>query len=250
MKGIVLCGGLGTRLKPLTSVLNKHLLPVHLKPMCYYPLESMASMGIENVMVVVGGKSTGDILNLLKDGSEFGLKLYYAYQRGETGIAGALALAESFVGRDSCCVILGDNVFGESLLPYAETFFAQSMGARVLLKEVENPQEYGIPQFLGKTLKYIEEKPRVPQCNLAVTGAYFYDHTLFDKIRLCKPSERGELEITDVNNLYAVEGTLRHSVLKSWWGDAGSSLESLYTVTEYVRLSGANKPQNVEEPHK
>jgi glucose-1-phosphate thymidylyltransferase len=245
MKGVVLCGGLGTRLKPLTDTLNKHLLPVWSKPMVFYPLELLAEAGIVDVLMVVGGQSTGDFLKLLKDGKRFGLRsLYFVYQEGEGGIAHALSLAEPFVGNDSCCVVLGDNVMGESLAPYCKAFLnaarakvANRPGARVLLSKVPDPQNYGIPQFLGGKIKYITEKPQKPDCDLAVIGVYFYDCTVFEKIKTLKPSERKELEITDVNNLYAVEGTLQFSQLKSWWGDAGASVEALYKVSQRVANS-------------
>jgi glucose-1-phosphate thymidylyltransferase len=252
MKGIVLCGGLGTRLHPLTLTLNKHLLPVHDKPMCYYPLEMLAEAGIQDVLLVVGGQSTGDFLKLLKDGKQFGLRsLYYVYQEGEGGIAHALSLAEPFVGTDNCCVVLGDNVLGKSISPIVETFLTQReghntrLGARVLLARVLDPENYGVPTFWNNRIKYIEEKPKNPSNHFAVIGVYFYDATVFDRIRNLKPSERGELEISDVNNLYAVEGTLEASVLKGWWGDAGSSIEALYKVGELVRTEGVRKQTDV-----
>jgi glucose-1-phosphate thymidylyltransferase len=254
MKGVVLAGGLGTRLKPLTDVLNKHLLPVWNRPMVYYPLEMLATAGVQDVLLVVGGQSTGDFLKLLKDGKKFGFRsLYYVYQEGEGGIAHALSLAEPFVGDDNCCVVLGDNILGESLAPYCEAFLKQGIagvhskdssgtyikirqGARILLATVTDPENYGVPQFIGSRLKYIEEKPKHPTCNYAVIGVYFYDGTVFEKIKKLKPSDRDELEISDVNNLYAVEGRLEYSTISSWWKDAGSSIDALTSAGEQVKL--------------
>lgn len=236
MKGIVLAGGLGTRLRPLTSVTNKHLLPVYDRPMIFYPLQLLADAGIDEVMVVIGGHSTEEIVKLCKNGKEFGLKsLYYVYQEGEGGIAAALALTEKFVNREDCCVVLGDNIMlGDSLKPYLQAFkdtnertgvFGE--GAMVLATHVTDPQNYGVPtiEASGKRILYITEKPERPACSLGIIGVYMYDATVFEKIRRLAPSLRGELEITDVNNLYAQEGRLFWRKVKGTWVDAGASIQ-------------------------
>lgn len=240
MKGVVLAGGLGTRLYPLTEVINKHLLPVGTKPMIFYPLQLLADAGIDEVLLVVGGKSTAEFLQLLRDGKRFGLKtLYYAYQEGEGGIADALRLAEPFANGESICVVLGDNVIlGDSLRPYLEHY--EDRGAMVLLKDVPDPQNYGCPIMdpSGTVIKRIVEKPKAQELGLlskAVIGVYFYDTSVFDRIDLCEKSARGELEITDVNNSYAKIGWLDFADLKGWWGDAGASFEALVRVSEKVK---------------
>jgi len=242
IKGVVLAGGLGTRLRPLTDVLNKHLLPVFDQPMVFYPLQMLAAAGIKEVMLVVGGQSTGDFLKLLKNGRQFGFdSLYYAYQEGEGGIAHALSLAKSFVGDDDCCVVLGDNILGEGLSPFVKDFLDQRIdgeehgGARVLLTSVKDPRQYGVPNIsFDHRILAIEEKPSNPKTNFAVIGVYFYDNTLWSKIEKLTPSERGELEITDVNNMYAISGQLFYSVLKDWWVDAGASLHALHVASSTV----------------
>jgi glucose-1-phosphate thymidylyltransferase len=230
MRGVVLAGGLGTRLRPLTSVVNKHLLPVHDKPMLFYPLEMLAEAGIEEVMVVVGGQSTEAIMKLCKDGREFGFRrLYYVYQEGEGGIAAALALTEQFANGEDLCVVLGDNLMlGSSLKPHKKKFEDSGYGAMVLCVNVSNPQDYGVPTIDKGTsrLLYITEKPERPQCKYGVIGVYFYDDTVFEKIRTCIPSKRGELEITDVNNAYAEAGDLDWVEAKGTWVDAGSSIQA------------------------
>lgn len=241
MKGVVLAGGLGTRLLPLTKVTNKHLLPVYDRPMVYYPLQTLANAGIEEIMLVTGGNSAGDFLRLLGNGKEFGLKrLNYTYQEGEGGIADALSLAEHFADGEPVCVMLGDNIIEGNILTAARSFRQQQKGAKILLKEVKDPQRFGVPVLEGKRVVKIEEKPANPRSSYAVTGVYFYDATVFDIIKTLKPSGRGELEITDVNNAYIAAGTLTWDVLEGWWTDAGT-IESLYLANQLVSRTGANK---------
>ena len=241
LKGVVLAGGLGSRLKPCTLVTNKHLLPVYDKPMIYYPIRTLIQAGIEDILIVTGGHFAGDFLKLLKNGDSFGLKhVNYTYQEGEGGIAAALSLAEYFVGNDSMCVILGDNIIEGNIKEAASAYQAQGKGAKVLLKEVEDAERFGVVELEGDKIKRIIEKPKQPPSNLAVTGIYFYDHTVFNFIKDLKPSDRGELEITDVNNMYLQKGELTFDVLKGWWTDAGT-FESLRRATNLVAESGANK---------
>lgn len=241
MKGVVLAGGLGTRLLPLTKVTNKHLLPVYNRPMIYYPLQTLANAGIQEIMLVTGGNSAGDFLKLLGNGKEFGLKrLNYTYQEGEGGIAEALGLAEHFADGEPVCVMLGDNIIEGNILAAAHSFRQQLKGAKILLKEVKDPQRFGVPVLEGKRVIKIEEKPVNPQSSYAVTGVYFYDASVFDIIKTLKPSGRGELEITDVNNAYIAAGTLTWDVLEGWWTDAGT-IESLYLANQLVSRTGANK---------
>lgn len=241
MRGIVLAGGLGTRLLPLTKVTNKHLLPVYNRPMIYYPLQTLANAGIQEIMLVTGGNSAGDFLRLLGNGKEFGLKrLNYTYQEGEGGIAEALGLAEHFADGEPVCVMLGDNIIEGNILAAAHSFRQQRKGAKILLKEVKDPQRFGVPVLEGKHVIKIEEKPVNPQSTYAVTGVYFYDASVFDIIKTLKPSGRGELEITDVNNAYIAAGTLTWDVLEGWWTDAGT-IESLYLANQLVSRTGANK---------
>lgn len=223
MKGIVLAGGLGTRLYPLTKVTNKHLLPVYNKPMIYYPIQTLVDAGIKDILIVTGGNSAGDFLKLLGNGKEFGLShLSFVYQEGEGGIADALSLAEHFCDNDKMVVILGDNIIEKSIKKEVEIFEKQEKGARILLKEVENPERFGVAEIKdGKVIRIIE-KPKIPPSNLAVTGIYMYDRQVFDIIRTLKPSERGELEITDVNNRYLEIGQLTYGILDGWWTDAGT----------------------------
>ncbi|RPJ55060.1 MAG: spore coat protein [Acidobacteria bacterium] len=235
MKGVILAGGLGTRLRPLTNVTNKHLLPVYNKPMIYYPLETLINAGVTEIMVVTGGNNAGDFLRLLRNGKDFGLTdLRYAYQDGEGGIAHALALAESFVDDDLLCVVLGDNIIEDSIRPYVERFKQQGRGAKILLKEVPDPERFGVAE-LGPngTVVRIIEKPAVPPSSFAVTGLYMYDPRVFEIIRTLKPSGRGELEITDVNNRYIKEGSMTYDILEGWWTDAGT-IESLLRATNLV----------------
>lgn len=238
MKGIVLAGGLGTRLRPLTSVTNKHLLPVFDRPMIFWPLEMLAEAGIDEVMIVIGGHSTEEIVKLCQNGRQWGFKsLYYAYQEGEGGIAAALALTKNFVGQDTCCVVLGDNIMlGDSLRPYMKTFLAGHERAMVLAAEVSDPQNYGVPtiEASSKRILFITEKPEVPQSKFGIIGVYFYDDSVFDKIRMCSPSQRGELEITEVNNKYAEERDLAWMKVAGRWLDAGSSIEAWLGVGRAV----------------
>ncbi|HLZ34348.1 MAG TPA: sugar phosphate nucleotidyltransferase [Nitrospira sp.] len=246
MRGVVLAGGLGTRLLPLTKVTNKHLLPVYDRPMIYYPLQTLANAGIDEVMLVTGGNSAGDFLRLLGNGKEFGLKrLNYTYQEGEGGIADALRLAEHFADGEPVCVMLGDNIIEGNIVAAARSFRQQQKGAKILLKEVKDPQRFGVPVLEGRHVVKIEEKPANPRSSYAVTGMYFYDATVFDIIKTLKPSGRGELEITDVNNAYIAAGTLTWDVLEGWWTDAGT-IESLYLANQLVSRTGANKMGGVE----
>jgi len=228
MKGIILAGGLGTRLLPLTKITNKHLLPVYNKPMIYYPMRTLVDAGIEEIMIVTGGPHAGDFLRLLGNGKEFGLAdLHYTYQEGEGGIADALRLTEHFVDGEDVCVILGDNIIAESIKEYVDHFlFRQKSGAKVLLKEVVDPGRFGVAEVKDGKVISIEEKPKEPKSNYAVTGIYMYDYSVYDIIRTLKPSDRGELEITDVNNYYLKKGNLTYSILSGWWTDAGT-FESL-----------------------
>ena len=223
LKGIVLAGGLGKRLGPLTKITNKRLLPVYDRPMVYYPIACLADAGIRDILVVTGGNHAGEFLRLLGDGKHFGLThLNYAYQEGEGGIAQALGLARHFAHRSRIVVALGDNIFENSLRPYVEHFRRQSSGARVLLKKVPDPERFGVAELKDKRIHSIVEKPRNPKTDLAVTGVYMYDENVFDIIKTLKPSARGELEITDVNNAYIRRGTLEYDVLKGWWTDSGT----------------------------
>jgi glucose-1-phosphate thymidylyltransferase len=234
MKGVILAGGLGTRLRPLTKITNKHLLPVYDKPMIYYPLETLVRAGIKDIMIVTGGNSAGDFLRLLGNGAEFGLKdIYYTYQEGEGGIADALRLCEHFAEGQRIVVILGDNIIEDDITPYVRAFAEQDSGARILLKEVDDPERFGVAELDGDRIVSIEEKPRAPKSRYAVTGIYMYDRRVFDFIRKLKPSDRNELEITDVNNAYLREGDLYYDILRGWWTDAGT-FESLYRATQLV----------------
>lgn len=223
MKGVVLAGGLGTRLLPMTRVTNKHLLPVYDRPMIYYPLQQLAAAGIDDILVVTGGDHAGDFLKLLRNGQDFGLKhLRYAYQDGEGGIAQALGLAEHFAAGDPIVVLLGDNIFQDSLAEAVADFGRAPEGAMLLLKSVDDPERFGVATVEGDQVINIVEKPDAPESSLAVTGCYMYDPRVFDIVRGLKPSGRGELEITDVNNRYIEWGALRHRELSGWWTDAGT----------------------------
>ncbi|MBK9384487.1 MAG: NTP transferase domain-containing protein [Planctomycetes bacterium] len=242
MKGVILAGGLGTRLRPLTSITNKHLLPVYDKPMIYYPIESMVVAGIDEIMIVTGGNYAGDFLRLLKNGKDFGLKkLSYAYQEGEGGIADALSLAEGFAEGEKICVVLGDNIIEKNFAKAAADFRAQSVGAKILLKEVHDPQRFGVAELDGKKVVRIIEKPQRPPSNLAVIGIYMYDQHVFEIIKTLVPSDRGELEITDVNNAYIKKGQMTYEVLDGWWTDAGT-FSSLHRAASLVEKGGANLP--------
>ena len=228
MKGVVLAGGLGTRLYPLTKVTNKHLLPVYNKPMVYYPIEALARAGVQEVLLVTGGNNAGDFLPLLGRGEEFGLKsLSYAYQQGHGGIAAALALAEEFADGERLMVILGDNIIERNIRAQAEAFARQPAGCRILLKEVDDPKRFGCPVFEDERIVRIEEKPAEPKSPYAVIGIYMYDAEVFRIIQTLRPSARGELEITDVHNCYLRQDTLTFGVLEGWWTDAGSSFDAL-----------------------
>ncbi len=228
MKGVVLAGGLGTRLHPLTRVTNKHLLPIYDRPMIYYPLQTLIEAGIDDIMLVTGGSSAGDFLRLLGNGSELGLRhLNYTYQEGEGGIADALRLAEYFADGQPICVVLGDNIVESSIKEAARKFRHQGTGAKILLKEVTDPERFGVPVFEGEKILRIEEKPARPASRYAVTGIYFYDATVFEITKTLKPSARGELEITDVNNAYIARGEMTWEVMEGWWTDAGT-FESLH----------------------
>jgi len=235
MKGIVLAGGIGKRLEPLTRITNKHLLPIYNKPMIYFPIETLVEAGITEIMVVTGGNHAGEFLRLLGNGAEFGLRhLNYAYQRGEGGIAEALGLAEHFAEGDRVVVVLGDNIVEKSIRPYVERFAAQGQGARLLLKEVEDPWRFGVAELRDGQVVFIEEKPKDPKSNFVVTGIYMYDAKVFEVIKTLKPSVRGELEITDVNNTYIRMGQMAYDILDGWWTDAGLP-ETLYRATTLVR---------------
>jgi len=241
MKGVVLAGGKGTRLYPLTRVTNKHLLPVFERPMIYYPIQTLVDAGVRDVIVVTGGQNSGDFLRLLSNGKDFDLhRIHYTYQEGEGGIADALRLAEPFVEGEKICVVLGDNIIENNIISAAKAFENQTKGAHILLKEVNDPKRFGCPELSAGRILRIEEKPKAPKSNFAVTGIYFYDATVFEKIGRTRPSARNELEITDVNNMYLEEDTLTHSVLDGWWTDAGT-FESLLKATNLVAETGANK---------
>jgi glucose-1-phosphate thymidylyltransferase len=241
MKGIVLAGGLGTRLLPLTRITNKHCLPVFDRPMVFYPLQALINAGIRDILLVTGGPHAGDFLRLLGNGQEFGLThLNYAYQEGEGGIAAALALAEHFAEGDRICVILGDNLIEGSIAQAVARFRRQPRGARIVLKDVPDAERFGVVELRGGKVVGIEEKPARPKSRYAVTGIYMYDAQVFDVVRTLKPSRRGELEITDVNNWYLRRGELQCEILDGWWTDAGT-LESLHRAGNLVAETGANR---------
>lgn len=241
MKGIVLAGGTGSRLFPLTKITNKHLLPIYDRPMIYYPIQTLVEAGIRDILIVTGGRNSGDFLRLLANGKEFGLKhINYTYQEGEGGIADALGLAEHFADGQKICVILGDNIIEGSIGEAVGRFQQQTQGAHILLKEVQDAERFGVAEVVGQRIAGIEEKPRQPKSNYAVTGIYMYDETVFDKIKTLVPSRRGELEITDVNNAYISEGTMTFSYLSGWWTDAGT-FESLLRAANLVAQSAALK---------
>jgi glucose-1-phosphate thymidylyltransferase len=228
MKGIVLAGGLGSRLRPLTKITNKHLLPIYDKPMVYYPIEMLVEAGITDIMLVTGGNSAGDFFRLIRNGEDFGLsRMHYAYQAGEGGIAEALGLAREFVGDDRMIVILGDNILQYGIKQAVAAFMEQQSGARILLKEVDHPQEYGIAEIVGGRIHNIIEKPKEPPSNLAVIGVYMYFADVFEIITTLKPSGRNELEITDVNNAYLQRGELMYDLVEGWWLDAGEDHTAL-----------------------
>ncbi|HYE02505.1 MAG TPA: sugar phosphate nucleotidyltransferase [Phycisphaerales bacterium] len=246
MKGVILAGGLGTRLRPLTLVTNKHLLPVYDRPMIYYPIACLLNAGVRDILIVTGGEHAGDFLKLLKNGKHLGVRhLEYAYQEGEGGIADALKLAEDFVDGEKLVVVLGDNIIEGNIRKAAGDFFTQPTGAKILLKEVPDANRFGVARFEhgvpGGKIVEILEKPQNPPSSFAVTGFYFYDSDVFEVCKGLQPSGRGELEITDVNNHYLRRGDLTYDVLDGWWTDAGT-FESLHRAASYVAEGGANLP--------
>ena len=236
MKGVVLAGGLGSRLHPLTKVTNKHLLPIYDRPMIHYPIRTLVKAGITDIMIVTGGQHAGEFLRLLGDGKEFGLsQLHYAYQEGEEGIAKALSLARAFVGGDKVCTILGDNILQDDIAPQVRAFADSSLGAYLFLKEIDDPQRFGVAVFdNNRRLQAVEEKPPNPKSNFAVIGVYLYNASVFDVIDTLRPSRRGEYEITDVSNYYISKGIADYHVITGWWSDAGT-FESLYRAGALVR---------------
>ena len=240
MKGVVLAGGLGSRMYPLTKATNKHLLPIYREPMIYYPIRTLVNAGIDEILIVTGGNSAEDFLRLLGNGKEFGIKnISYAYQEGEGGIAAALSLAEHFANKDQIVVVLGDNIIEKNIINAVAAFRKQKDGARVLLKEVPDPQRFGVATVENGQVITITEKPTKPASNYVVIGIYMYENTVFDFIRTLEPSARGEMEITDVNNYYIKSGKLSHDVLDGWWSDAGT-FDSLLSVSNLVAKTGAN----------
>lgn len=243
MKGIVLAGGSGSRLDPLTRITNKHLLPVYDRPMIYFALQQLAGAGLEEIMVVTGGNHAGEFLRLLGSGREFGLRhLDYAYQERAGGIAEALSLAEHFAGSDPVVVLLGDNIFERSIAPIVARFRRRPVGARLVLSEVEDPGQYGVAVFEDGRLVRIVEKPADPPSRLIVTGLYLYDQRVFEIVQTLRPSGRGELELTDVNNRYLEMGEVEHEVVDGYWADCGESIEMLYRASRLVAERGADRP--------
>jgi glucose-1-phosphate thymidylyltransferase len=247
MKGIVLAGGLGSRLNPLTKITNKHLLPVYNRPMIYYPVQALVDAGFTEILIVTGGNNAGDFLRLLGNGKQFGLKhLDYTYQEGEGGIAAALSLAEYFADNDSVCVILGDNIYEKPFAKSVDEFKRRGNGAKIHLKKVQNPQRFGVPVISGDRIIKIEEKPKVPQSDYAVTGLYMYDPTVFNIIKTLKPSGRGELEITDVNNAYIQRGEMAYEIIEGWWSDAGT-FDSLLRTNILVASQHEGNPEEMPQ---
>jgi glucose-1-phosphate thymidylyltransferase len=245
MKGVVLAGGKGTRLHPLTRITNKHLLPIYDRPMVTYAIEALVGAGVGELMLVTGGTHAGEFFRLFGDGHEYGVeRLFYAYQEREGGIAEALGLAARFVGDDRVAVMLADNVFERSIAPAFTSFEQQERGARILLAEVGDPahlRHLGVAELDGDTVVGIVEKPEEPPSSYAVTGVYLYDSSVFEIIATLEPSGRGELEITDVNNWYVEQGSMAYEVVDGFWGDAGESIDAYYEVNDFVRRNGANK---------
>jgi glucose-1-phosphate thymidylyltransferase len=247
VKGVVLAGGLGTRLRPLTAVTNKHLLPVYDRPMIYYPIQTLVNAGITDIMIVTGGSSAGDFLKLLGNGKAFGLKhINYTYQEGEGGIAEALSLVEHFAAKEPVCVVLGDNIIEGNIAAAVSAYKEQGKGAKIILKKVPDPERFGVPELRGQSVLRIEEKPASPKSEYAVIGIYLYDGEVFDIIRTLKPSGRGELEITDVNNAYIKRDEMTWEELDGWWTDAGT-FESLLRASNLVAETGANKMELQQE---
>ena len=242
MKGVILAGGTGSRLFPLTKVTNKHLLPVYNKPMIYYPIQTLVDAGIRDILIVTGGRNAGDFLRLLANGKEFGLThLDFTYQEGEGGIAEALSLAEHFADGKPLCVVLGDNILEYSIKDACKRFRHQGQGAKILLSQVENPKAYGVAEMNGETVVRIVEKPRDPRSNWAVTGIYFYDGKVFDIVKTLRPSARNELEITDVNNAYIERGEMTADKVSGFWADAGENIDFYLKACNTVAQCGANK---------
>ncbi len=240
MKGVILAGGLGSRLFPLTKITNKHLLPVYDRPMIYYPIQALVNAGVRDIMIVTGGRKSGDFLSLLGNGSEFGLQhLNYTYQEGEGGIAEALGLASHWAAGNKVCVVLGDNIIQYNIAKAVRDFEHQEKGAKILLKEVHDPERFGVAELEGERVVQIVEKPKAPKSNKAVIGVYMYDARVFEIIKTLKPSQRGELEITDVNNWYIRDGSMTFETLQGWWTDAGT-FESLHRASCLVAEGGAN----------
>jgi len=234
IRGVILAGGLGTRLHPLTDVTNKHLLPIYNKPMIYYPVQTLVSAGIEDILIVTGGNNAGDFLRLLGDGTAFGLnEIHYTYQKGEGGIAAALFLAENFAHGEKVVVILGDNILEKGIRQSVDDYRKQEKGAKILIKEVQDPERFGVAEMSGVKLVGIEEKPKHPKSRYIVTGVYMYDNQVFDIIRTLRPSGRGELEITDVNNAYIQKNEMTYGILEGWWSDAGT-FDSLFRANQLV----------------
>jgi glucose-1-phosphate thymidylyltransferase len=233
LRGVILAGGTGSRLRPLTKVTNKHLLPIGRKPMIFYPIEKLTSIGVEEILIVTGVEHMGDVVSLLGSGKDFGCRFTYKVQDEAGGIAQALALAENFANELLLAVILGDNIFQSSLKDHAARFISQKTGARLLLKQVPDPQRFGVAEISHGKVIGIEEKPGKPKSDYAITGIYFYDACVFDIIRMLKPSARGELEISDVNSAYVAKGQLAYDILDGWWTDAGT-FESLIRANELV----------------
>lgn len=235
MKGVILAGGKATRLWPLTLVTNKHLLPIYNRPMIYYPLESMKRAGIEDVLIITNPEHAGQFINLFRSGQEFGLRLAYEIQDQAGGLSQAVALAELFADKDKILVILGDNIFTHDLSKAAQRFQKRDRGAMIFAKEMSNAREYGVIDIdAAGQVRSIEEKPQNPKSNYAQTGIYMYDHRVFEFIKKLAPSKRGELEITDLNNLYVKEGTMECEILQSWWVDAGTSFDELLRANQTV----------------
>jgi glucose-1-phosphate thymidylyltransferase len=243
-RGVVLAGGLGTRLYPLTKVTNKHLLPVYDRPMVYYPIQTLVDAGVKDIMLVTGGNNAGDFLRLIGNGKEFDLdRISYAYQEGEGGIAAALALAEDFAENGPIVVILGDNILEKGIRDAVSEFRKQKDGARILLKKVSDPERFGVPLIEGDRIVRIEEKPEKPASEYAVVGVYMYDNRVFDIIKTLKPSARDELEITDVNNAYIEQGKMTYSIVDGWWADAGTSFDGLLKANRLVAEESRQGPQ-------
>jgi glucose-1-phosphate thymidylyltransferase len=244
MKGIVLAGGLGKRLLPLTRITNKHLLPVYDKPMVFFPIQQLVEAGIKDILVVTGGNSAGDFFELLRNGADFGLnRIYYAYQEGEGGIAAALALAEDFADNEPVCVVLGDNILERSISPFVKKFREQGSGAKILLSQVPDPDRFGVPVIENGRIVRIEEKPDEPKSPFAVIGVYMYDSRVFEIIRTLRPSARNELEITDVNNRYIDWDGLTWDVIDGWWTDAGTFPSLLHASTLVAAMRAAQPPK-------